>query len=108
MIVLAAVLTTIALPAADYLDWAFLPERPWFGLDPASHDHERIAGPIAGIWLLVFHLPLLLWTPDAAATGVKIDQAVRQGLAQLATTLRQARRLGVRRERAGGGPASGG
>lgn len=93
LVVLSIVLTTIALPAADYLDWPFLPEQPWFGLDPATHDHERIAGPIAGLWLLVFHLPLLLWTPDAPATGVTMKAAVRQGLEQLATTLRQARHI---------------
>ena len=93
LLVLCAVLTTIALPAADYLDWRFLPERPWFGLDPATHDHERIAGPIAGIWLLVFHLPLLLWTPDMTSTGVTVRQAVGQGLSQLATTMRRARQM---------------
>ncbi|HWM27066.1 MAG TPA: MFS transporter, partial [Woeseiaceae bacterium] len=93
LIVLCIVLTTIALPAAAYVDWPFLPERPWFGLDPSSHDHERIAGPIAGIWLLVFHLPLLLWTPDAPSTGVNARQAVGRGIRQLATTLRRAREI---------------
>jgi UMF1 family MFS transporter len=93
LIVLCAVLTTIALPAADYLDWGFLPDRPWFGLDPEMHEHQRIAGPIAGIWLLIFHLPMLLWTPDTTSTGVTVRQAVGQGLVQLATTVRHARQM---------------
>lgn len=93
LIALSVVLTTIALPASDAVNWSFLPERPWFGLDPALHEHERIAGPIAGLWLLVFHLPLLLWTPDMPATGVSMRQSVAQGMRQLADTLRCARQM---------------
>jgi UMF1 family MFS transporter len=93
LIVLAAVLSMIALPAMHIVDWSFLPDQPWFGLDPATHEHERIAGPIAAVWLLIFHIPLLLWTPDLPATGVSIRQAVGQGMKQLAITLRYARQM---------------
>jgi len=93
MIVLAAVLSLIALPASNAVDWGFLPDRPWFGLDPALHEHERIAGPIAAAWLLVFHLPLLLWTPDTPSTGVSVRRAVGQGFRQLIFTVRCARQV---------------
>lgn len=93
LIALSAVLATIALPASDYVHWSFLPDRPWFGLDPALHEHERIAGPIAGVWLLVFHLPLLLWTPDVPSTGVPVRRAIGQGLQHLLHTLRSARQI---------------
>ena len=57
------------------------------------HEHERIAGPIAGAWLLLFHLPLLLWTPDRPSTGISVREAVSQGLVQLWQTLRRARQM---------------
>jgi UMF1 family MFS transporter len=93
LIALSIVLAVIALPASDFVNWSFLPDRPWFGLDPGLHEHERIAGPIAGLWLLVFHLPLLLWTPDVPPTGVTMRRAVGQGLQQLSHTIRCARQM---------------
>jgi UMF1 family MFS transporter len=93
LLILAAVLSLIALPASDVVNWSFLPDKPWFGLDPALHEHQRIVGPIAGIWLLLFHLPLLLWTPDTPATGIRIREAVGQGFRQLIFTVRCARQI---------------
>lgn len=93
LVVLSAVLTLIAFPASDAVTWSFLPDKPWFGLDPALHEHQRIVGPIAGLWLLVFHIPMLLWTPDTPSTGVGIRRAVGQGLRQLAHTVRRARQV---------------
>jgi len=93
LIVLAAVLSLIALPASHTLDWSFLPDHPWFGLDPAKHEQERIAGPIAAVWLLIFHIPLLVWTPDIPSTGIGFVKAVREGLRQLAQTARCARQV---------------
>jgi len=93
MIALTVVLFTIALPASDAIDWSILPDKPMFGLDPALHEHERIAGVIAGVWLLLFHLPLLMWTPDRAATGVSIARSVSEGLNQLWATVKRARQV---------------
>jgi UMF1 family MFS transporter len=93
LIALVVMLFGVALPAAGILDLALLPERPLFGLDPAHHEHERIAGPVAGVWFVLFALPMFLWTPDRPATGVRAARAIREGLAQLWHTIRQARRL---------------
>jgi UMF1 family MFS transporter len=93
LVALTAVLLTIALPASQSIDWSILPPRPWFGLDPNLHEHERIAGVIAGIWLLVFHLPLLLWTPDRPSTGVRMKRAVSEGLGQLWRTIKRVRQV---------------
>ena len=70
-----------------------LPDKPLFGLDPATHEHNRIAGPVAGVWFLIFIVPLLLWTPDRPATGVSARRAVREGLEQLWLTVKRARRI---------------
>ena len=65
---------------------------PLFGLDPAAGEPARATGPLAALWYVVFALPLFLWTPDTPrrpAAG-----ALRAGLADLAATIRQARRHG--------------
>ena len=68
-----------------------LPETPMFGLDKASHEHDRIVGPLSAIWITVFVVPLFLFTPDAPATGRSAAQAVREGLGRIAGTLRHLR-----------------
>lgn len=93
LIVLSIMLLGVAFPASEMVSWEFLPERPLFGLDPALHEHNRIAGPVAGFWLLLFTLPLLLFTPDRAATGVAPGEAIREGFNQLRLTIKQARRI---------------
>jgi UMF1 family MFS transporter len=54
-----------------------------------GHLVERIVGPICGVWLALFSLPLFLFTPDEPSSGLGIVAAVRSGLAELFTTLRQ-------------------
>ena len=57
------VLIAFALPGV--MPWAWLPEAPLFGIDQSVHEHDRVTGPISGIWMLIFTLPVLLLTPDA-------------------------------------------
>src|SRR6202011_5066229 len=40
---------------------------PLFGLDPVTHQGDRISGPLTGIWFIVFVLPMFLLTPDYPA-----------------------------------------
>jgi UMF1 family MFS transporter len=68
-----------------------LPETPMFGLDRASHEHDRIVGPLSAVWMAVFIIPLFLFTPDAPASGIGAVQAVRDGLKRIAGTLRHLR-----------------
>lgn len=65
--------------------------EPIFGLDPATHAGDRASGPFSAIWYLVFVLPLFLLVPDVPRRPVALGTAVRQGLADLAATLREAR-----------------
>ena len=44
-------------------------------------------GPLTAVWFLVFAPPLFLFTPDSSATGLRIGQAVREGLSQLCQTI---------------------
>jgi MFS transporter, UMF1 family len=59
---------------------------PLFGLDPVSHQGDRISGPLTGIWFIIFVLPMFLLTPDYPAKR-RIGQAVREGLTGLKQTL---------------------
>lgn len=67
-----------------------LGSAPAFGLDPAQHEGARVAGPLSALWLLVFAIPLFLFTPDRPR-GMALADAVRTGLADLAATLRSVR-----------------
>ncbi len=64
---------------------------PLFGLDAAFGEGARASAPLAGLWYLVFILPMLLLTPDRPA-GAPLGAAVRAGLADLRATLGEARR----------------
>jgi UMF1 family MFS transporter len=67
-----------------------LPENPPFGLDAGqtAREHLRIAGPLVALWLVLFCLPLFIWTPDPPGRGLPVKAAVREGLVVLARTLR--------------------
>ena len=81
------VLFAFALPGVQ--DWPFLPEQPLMGIDHSLNEHDRIVGPISGIWLVIFILPVLLFTPDGLSRGITWRQAARTGIREVATTLRQ-------------------
>ena len=61
---------------------------PLFGLDKESAEQIRIVGPLVAVWLLVFSIPIVLFTPDTKSTGVPMPEAVRRGLKQLYGTFR--------------------
>src|SRR6201995_830882 len=61
---------------------------PLFGLDPLTHQGDRISGPLTAIWFVVFVLPMFLLTPDYPARH-PVRSALREGLAELKQTLRE-------------------
>ena len=81
------VLFAFSMPGTQ--DWSFLPDVPWFGIDQSAHEHDRIVGPMAALWMLVFTVPLLLFTPDGERGSLPIQEAARQGLRDVVATLRQ-------------------
>src|ERR1700742_333032 len=60
---------------------------PLFGLDPVSHQGDRITGPLTAIWFVIFVLPMFMFTPDYPAKR-PVRQALHQGLIELRDTLR--------------------
>jgi UMF1 family MFS transporter len=83
------VLFAFAMPGTN--DWSFLPPAPLFGIDHATHEQDRIVGPIAGVWMLLFTLPVLFFTPDGRSSRIPMVDAARQGLIDVVATLRQLR-----------------
>jgi UMF1 family MFS transporter len=62
-----------------------------FALDRGRFAPERLSGPFAAVWLVLFVWPLFLFTPDAKAKGSKAKAAIGSGLRSLAATLRRFR-----------------
>ncbi len=61
--------------------------HPLFGLDSASHEPERAVGVLAGVWWLVFAIPMFLFTPDSPRAAGSMGEAVAGGFRQLAGTI---------------------
>ena len=96
IILLLFMLIAFSLPG--HVHWPFVPAHPIWGIDQAAHEPERLAGPIAGIWLLVFSLPLFLFTPDRAGTKVSLWNAMVAGVKSVISTvssLRSYRNVGA-------------
>ena len=61
---------------------------PLFGLDPAVGEGARATGPLAGLWYLIFILPMFVLTPDRPK-GERVRAAIRHGVGDLAATFRE-------------------
>jgi UMF1 family MFS transporter len=85
VLMLLFMMWAFALPGE--VDWAFVPTAPLFGIDNAAFETERLAGPISAIWLVLFTLPLLFFTPDRAATGLPLSSAIRLGIGRVLKTV---------------------
>ena len=59
---------------------------PLFGLDPAAAEGDRASGPLTAIWLAVFIIPLILFTPDKARNTSNTG-LIKKSLKSLKTTL---------------------
>ena len=87
LLILCFMLWAFMLPGA--VPWSFVPDAPLFGIDAGANENSRISGPIVAVWLLVFSLPLLLWTPDVKGANVPVTVAIRRGLGSVVGTVRK-------------------
>lgn len=63
---------------------------PFLSTEDAGH--VRASFPFVAAWIALFALPLLLFTPDTPGTGKPLLSGIRDGLAQLAETVREVRK----------------
>ena len=81
------VLFAFALPGTVSLTW--VADSPWFGIDQASHEQDRIVGPIAALWLLLLTLPVLAFTPDTQRSALSIRESALAGVGEVWRTIRK-------------------
>jgi UMF1 family MFS transporter len=67
----------------------FLPKHALFGVDQAAHVPERLSGPITAVWMLLAAIPLFLFTPDKAGSGLPVRQAIIEGIKSVIKTVRE-------------------
>ena len=96
IIVLLFMLIAFSLPG--HVAWSFIPAHPLWGIDQAMHEPERLSGPVCALWLLVFSMPLFLFTPDRPSSGISLGRAMIAGVKSVIGTvcsLRQYRNVGA-------------
>lgn len=86
--VIALGITAWAFALPGKVGWWWVPATPLLGLDPATHQPERVVALMAAGLLALGAIPLFLFTPDAPRTGTPILAAFRQGARELATMVR--------------------
>lgn len=79
----ALIFVAIAFALPGKVSWPFVPAHPWFGIDPALHEPERIVGPIAALILICCAIPFFAFAPDAERSGTPLLAALRAGMADL-------------------------
>lgn len=89
LILLVFVLVTMALPGQ--MDLPLLPDAPMFGLDAAAFEPARIVTWLCAVWLVVFAVPLFLYTPDLVTTGERFGDAMKNGVGNVIRTIRKLR-----------------
>ena len=90
VLLLVIMLICFALPGKVH--WSFIPSHPLFGIDNlAGHEDERLAGPAAAIWLLIFSLPLFFFTPDRPKGKVRLFDAAVAGVRSVIGTVKSLR-----------------
>ncbi len=60
---------------------------PILGLDAATHEGDRAAGPFSALWYLIFIIPLFLFTPDKK-TNPGTKAKISEGLSNLWATIK--------------------
>jgi MFS transporter, UMF1 family len=85
--VLILVFTLVFLAFPGNVDWAWIPAKPAFGLDPATFEPQRFVAIMCALWLALFTVPLMLYTADTTR-GMGWIQAAREGVGGVIATLK--------------------
>ncbi len=64
-------------------------ENPLFGLKKEKFEHIRICGPLVGVWIIIFSLPLFIFYKDTKSKVVKKDNLIRKSFNEVLNTAKQ-------------------
>ena len=81
--VLALAFTAWAFALPGKVDWTWVPSAPLLGLDPATHEPERVVALLAAGLLALGSIPIFLFTPDAPPTWIRPLKALADGAREL-------------------------
>ena len=68
--------------------------KPLLGLPQEHSENIRAVGPLVALWMVVFTIPLMLFTPDVPRSALTLGQTMGRGLRQLGDTVRTLRQHG--------------
>lgn len=88
---IALIFVILFLAGSQETGLTLIGTEPLFGLDPKLGEDARATGPLSALWYFVFILPMFFLTPDGIR-GKALGPAVRDGLAELKSTLGEVRR----------------
>jgi len=71
-----------------FIVWLLIPTFGVLAMLEGDFAHERLAGPLAAIWMVVFSLPFLIFTADRSPSPVSMMTAAMSGLRKLGNTVR--------------------
>lgn len=75
-----------ALPGI--IGWPFA--QPQFGISLEAFEHQRLAGPLCAVWLVLFSIPFFLYAEDGGTKGASWPKAFRDGADAVFKTVREA------------------
>lgn len=85
-ILFIALVILFALPGI--IGWPFA--APQFGISLEAFEHQRLAGPICAVWLVLFSIPFFLYSEDGGTKGASWTAAFRDGAKAVFKTIREA------------------
>ena len=64
-------------------------EKPLFGLDKNNYEHIRICGPLVGLWIIVFSLPLFIFYKDSKTISKNLITTIKHGFKEIIKTAKE-------------------
>ena len=71
------------------IGWPF--DEPRFGINLDKFEHQRLAGPICAVWMVLFSIPFFLYAKDGGTKKASWPKALKSGANSVLETLKDAK-----------------